>query len=71
MAARNLSTPDRPIDATVIMPGTGSAVKRNATIGYGARVVPCASNARQQTCDDEMDKVSSLPFSRHSFPHEC
>lgn len=41
------------------MPVTASPVKRNAVLGYGARVVDCPSDTtqRQIVCDAEIAKV--------------
>ncbi len=38
------------IDATIVMPHDAPAVKRRATEGYGARVVPCDARDRETVC---------------------
>lgn len=59
LTAKLLSTPERPISATIIMPSSGSKVKKAGVLGYGAKVIECApdTRARQATCDAEMERV--------------
>ncbi len=43
------------IPAVVVMPEDAPAAKRAATEAYGARIVPCRAEAREATCQAEID----------------
>jgi len=49
LAARLFAAP-----ATIVMPHEAPAIKRRATEGYGARIVPCDAADRESVCDDLM-----------------
>lgn len=59
LTAKLLSTPERPISATIIMPSNASKAKKAGVVGYGATIVECSpdTRARQVTTDLEMEKV--------------
>ena len=42
------------VPVTVVMPRTAPAVKRAATEGYGARIVPCEPTAKQVTASGQV-----------------
>ncbi len=55
LAARLLGTP-----ATIVMPRDAPAVKRRATVGYGARIVDCDARDREDVCAAEIAAHGSV-----------
>lgn len=48
------------VAATVVMPHDAPAVKRRATEGYGARIVPCDARDREAVCAAEIAEHGSV-----------
>jgi threonine dehydratase len=48
------------VSCTVVMPHDAPAVKRRATEGYGARIVPCDAHDREAVCAAEIERHRSV-----------
>ena len=57
------------IDATIVMPVTAPSVKKEAVLGYGAKVVDCAPDKRAETQDAIIAKEGQTPIGSYNHPH--
>ena len=48
------------VAATIVMPHDAPEVKRAATLGYGARIVPCDARDREAVCAAEMERTGAV-----------
>ena len=44
------------VQATIVMPEEAPGIKREATLGYGARIIPCKAIEREEVTDDLIKK---------------
>jgi threo-3-hydroxy-L-aspartate ammonia-lyase len=57
------------IKATIVMPANAPAVKRAATLGYGAEVVDCAAIDREKVTADLIDQHGYTLIHSYDNPH--
>jgi len=57
------------IAATIVMPTTAPAIKKDAVLGYGAEVIDCAPDKRAETQDAIIAKEGQTPIGSYNHPH--